>query len=81
MQGKKKLLPVHSLSPGGHRGKMPSAWVRALCAQIAIELDPEKVELLTTQLAEVILREYLSGAPVTDQEPATMDPAKNPKVH
>jgi hypothetical protein len=47
---------------------MPSAWVRALCAQIAIELDPQKVDLLTKQLVEVILREYLSGRTLTDQE-------------
>jgi len=49
-------------------GKMPSAWVRALCAQIAIELDPQKLELLTSELAEILLREYLSCGILVDQE-------------
>ena len=60
---------------------MPSAWVRALCAQIAIELDPQKVDLLTKQLAEVILREYLSGRTLTDQELTSEIPGAKGKVH
>lgn len=48
--------------------KMPTAWVRALCAQIATELDPQKLELLTSELIEVLLNEYLSCQILVDQE-------------
>jgi len=33
--------------------------VRALCAQIAIELDPSKRETLLAELCEVMLREFV----------------------
>ena len=60
---------------------MPSTWVRALCAQIAIELDPQKVDLLTRQLADVILREYVSGRTLTDQEVTSDSSHDESKVH
>jgi hypothetical protein len=33
--------------------------VRALCAQIALEIDPKKSALLIEELTEVLLQDYL----------------------
>jgi hypothetical protein len=49
-------------------GSMPHNKVRALCAQIALEIDPAKAAALIDELTQVLLGDYLKLLDKSPQE-------------
>lgn len=48
---------------------MPRNTVRSLCALIATELDPKKVELLVEELTTILLGDYIQAQARIPQRP------------
>lgn len=58
-----------TLSPGKEQLPMARNTVRSLCALIATELDPNKVEVLIEELTMILLGDYIQvQAGGTDRE-------------